>query len=39
MKYVFWDLDGTLMDSKPGLFWAFEKMFEKLGRAVPPRVQ
>lgn len=36
MKYVFWDLDGTLMDSKPGLFWAFEKMFEKLSRAVPP---
>lgn len=35
MKYVFWDLDGTLMDSKKGLFWAFEKMFEKLGRAVP----
>lgn len=36
IKHVFWDLDGTLIDSMPGLFWGFEKMFQHVGRETLP---
>lgn len=31
IKHIFFDLDGTLLDSKQGIFESFNYMFEKLG--------
>lgn len=34
--YIFFDLDGTLTDSKEGIFNCLRYAFEKLGEPVPP---
>ena len=33
---VLWDLDGTILDSAPGVFASFVHTFETLGLPVPP---
>ncbi len=35
-RYIFFDLDGTLTDSKEGIFNCLRYAFEKLGAPVPP---
>ena len=35
-RYVFFDLDGTLTDSKEGILNSLRYAFEKLGEPVPP---
>ncbi len=35
-RYVFFDLDGTLTDSKEGILNCLRYAFEKLGEPVPP---
>lgn len=35
-RYIFFDLDGTLTDSKEGILKSVQYAFEKLGRPVPP---
>ena len=35
-RYIFFDLDGTLTDSKEGIFNCLRYAFEKLGEPVPP---
>jgi phosphoglycolate phosphatase len=34
-RYVFFDLDGTLTDSKEGILKSLAYAFEKMGRPVP----
>lgn len=34
---VLWDLDGTIMDSAPGIYQSFEHTFAKLGLDIPSR--
>ena len=34
-KYILFDLDGTLTDSKEGIFRCFRHAFEKLGTEIP----
>ena len=34
-RYIFFDLDGTLTDSKEGILNSLRYAFEKLGRPVP----
>ena len=34
--YIFFDLDGTLTDSKEGIFNCLRYALEKLGEPVPP---
>ena len=34
--YIFFDLDGTLTDSKEGILNSLRYAFEKLGEPVPP---
>lgn len=34
---VLWDLDGTVMDSAPGIFLSFEHTFESMGLVAPGR--
>ena len=34
--YIFFDLDGTLTDSKEGILNCLRYAFEKLGEPVPP---
>ncbi|WP_296647686.1 HAD hydrolase-like protein [Rhodoluna sp.] len=36
---VLWDLDGTILDSAPGVFASFVHTFETLGLPVPPAEQ
>ena len=35
-KYILLDLDGTLTDSKEGIFNCLRYAFEKMGKPVPP---
>ena len=35
-RYLFFDLDGTLTDSKAGILNCLRYAFEKLGEPVPP---
>jgi len=41
MKYttVLWDLDGTIIDSGPGVFDSFRKTFQEMGVAQPSDTQ
>jgi phosphoglycolate phosphatase len=41
MKYttVLWDLDGTIIDSGPGVFDSFRKTFDEMGVAQPSSAQ
>ena len=34
---VLWDLDGTIMDSAPGIFLSFEHTFAEMGLTAPSR--
>ena len=34
--YIFFDLDGTLTDSKEGILNSLRYAFDKLGEPVPP---
>ena len=36
MKYFFWDVDGTLVDTKEGVLNAYRYTFDKLGKPTPP---
>ena len=36
MKYFFWDVDGTLADTKEGVLNAYRYTFDKLGKPTPP---
>ena len=36
---ILFDLDGTILDSAPGITETLAYMFEKLGRPVPSRVK
>ena len=35
-KYLFWDFDGTIVDSFEGCSFAFGKVFEHFGLNIPP---
>ena len=35
-RYIFFDLDGTLTDSKEGIWNSLRYAFEKQGQPVPP---
>ena len=35
-RYILFDLDGTLTDSKEGIFNCLRYALEKMGRPVPP---
>lgn len=37
VKYVFFDLDGTLIDSSKGIIRSFEYAFSRMGIAAPPK--
>lgn len=37
-RYVLFDLDGTLTDSKPGIFWAIKKVLELRGKELSDEV-
>lgn len=39
MTAIFFDLDGTLIDSEPGIVGGIEHTFAQLGRVAPPRQQ
>lgn len=36
-KYLFWDFDGTIVDSFEGCSYAFGKVFEHYGVDIPPK--
>ncbi len=36
---VLWDLDGTIMDSAPGIFLSFEHTFTEMGLVAPDRAE
>ena len=38
-QYIFFDLDGTLTDSKEGILNCLRYAFEKLGDPVPPETE
>ena len=35
-SYLFFDLDGTLTDSKEGILKSLRYAFERMGRPIPP---
>jgi len=37
IKHIFFDMDGTIIDSSSGLMSSFEYMFQKINRPAPPR--
>lgn len=37
-RYVLFDLDGTLTDSKPGIFWAIKKVLKLRGKELSDEV-
>ena len=37
--YIFFDLDGTLTDSKEGILNSLRYAFDKLGEPVPPEIR
>ena len=39
MKYILFDLDGTLADSSEGIVNCFEYAFRRMGAAPPPRAK